>query len=138
MSSKLKARPRKQRFPLAQSNQAAQAFGRAMVNCQSQIKSMEKEAYENGFNDGEDWADTINVVTTMMALRRLYGFSTKRLLTVMQTANEYVKMANSDSRKEYLVACTECDGMVERWRETEEEAVEQWNRRVGDKEDTKC
>lgn len=25
--------------------------------------------------------------------------------------NEY-----DDSRKEYLVACTECDGMVERWR----------------------
>lgn len=65
-----------------------------MQNCHSQIKSMEKEAYENGFNDGEDWADTINVVTTMMALRRLYGFSTKRLLAVMQTANEYVKMAN--------------------------------------------
>lgn len=94
MSSKLKARPRKQRFPLAQSNQAAQAFGRAMVNCQSQIKSMEKEAYENGFNDGEDWADTINVVTTMMALRRLYGFSTKRLLDVVRTANEFVGMAN--------------------------------------------
>ena len=94
MSSKLKARPRKQRLPLAQSNQAAQAFGRAMVNCQSQIKSMEKEAYENGFNDGEDWADTINVVTTMMALRRLYGFSTKRLLDVIRTANKYVEMAN--------------------------------------------
>lgn len=94
MSSKLKAKPRKQMLPLAQSNQAAQAFGRAMQNCHSQIKSMEKEAYENGFNDGEDWADTINVVTTMMALRRLYGFSTKRLLTVMQTANEYAKMAN--------------------------------------------
>ena len=94
MSSKLKTRPQKQRFPLSQPNQAAQAFGRTMVNCQSQIKSMEKEAYENGFNDGEDWADTINVVTTMMALRRLYGFSTKRLLTVVQTANEYVKMAN--------------------------------------------
>lgn len=30
----------------------------------------------------------------MMALRRLYGFSTKRLLTVMQTANEYVKKVN--------------------------------------------
>ena len=94
MSSKLKAKPRKQRLPLAQSNQAAQAFGRAMINCHSQIKSMERESYENGFNDGEDWADTINVVTTMMALRRLYGFSTKRLITVMQTANEYVKMAN--------------------------------------------
>lgn len=67
MSSKLKVKPRKQRLPLAQSNQAAQAFGRAMINCHSQIKSMEREAYENGFNDGEDWADTINVVTTMMA-----------------------------------------------------------------------
>lgn len=94
MSSKLKARPRKQRFPLAQSNQAAQAFGRAMVNCQSQIKSMEKEAYESGFDDGEEWSDTLNVVTTMMALRRLYGFSTKRLLDVVRTANEYVGMAN--------------------------------------------
>lgn len=39
--------------------------------------------------------------------------------------NEY-----SDSNKEYLVACAECDGMVERWRKTEEEAVAQWNRRV--------
>lgn len=94
MGNKLKAKPRKQRLPLAQSNQAAQAFGRAMVNYQSQIKNMEKEAYESGFNDGEEWADTINVVTTMMALKHLYGFSTKRLLTVMQTANEFVEMAN--------------------------------------------
>ena len=94
MSSKLKAKPRKQRLPLAQSNQAAQAFGRAMVNCQSQIKNMEREAYENGFSDGEDWADTINVVATMMALRHLYGFSTKRLLDVVRAANGYVEMAN--------------------------------------------
>ena len=94
MSSKLKVKPRKHRFPLAQSNQAAQAFGRAMQNCHSQIKSMEKEAYENGFNDGEDWSNTINTVTTMMALRRLYGFSTKRLLDVVRTANEFVGMAN--------------------------------------------
>lgn len=30
----------------------------------------------------------------MMALRRLYGFSTKRLLDVVRTANEFVGMAN--------------------------------------------
>ena len=30
----------------------------------------------------------------MMALRRLYGFSTKRLLDVIRTANEYIGMAN--------------------------------------------
>lgn len=29
-----------------------------------------------------------------MALRHLYGFSTKRLLDVVRTANEYVGMAN--------------------------------------------
>lgn len=94
MGNKLKAKPRKQRFPLVQSNQAAQAFGRAMQNCHGQIKDMEKKAYEDGFNTGEEWSNTINTVTTMMALRHLYGFSTKRLLTVVQTANEYVKMAN--------------------------------------------
>lgn len=94
MSSKLKAKPRKQRLPLAQSNQAAQAFGRAMQNCHSQIKDIEKQAYEDGFTVGEDWSNTINTVTTMMALRRLYGFSTKRLLDVIRTANGYVEMAN--------------------------------------------
>lgn len=93
MSSKLKVK-KKTRFPVQTPNQAAQAFGRAMQNCQSQLKDMEKKAYEDGFTVGEDWSNTINTVTTMMALRRLYNFSTKRLLTVVQTANEYVKMAN--------------------------------------------
>ena len=65
-----------------------------MQNCHSQIKSMEKEAYENGLMTEKIGTDTINVVTTMMALRRLYGFSTKRLLDVIRTANEYVGMAN--------------------------------------------
>lgn len=65
-----------------------------MQNCYRQIKDVEQQAYEDRFTVGEDWSNTINTVTTMMALRRLYGFSTKRLLTVIQTANEYVKMAN--------------------------------------------
>ena len=93
MSSKLKVK-KKTRFPVQTSNQAAQAFGRAMQNCQSQIKNMEQKAYEDGFTVGEDWSNTINTVTTMMALRRLYGFSTKRLLDVVRTANEFVGMAN--------------------------------------------
>lgn len=93
MSNKLKVK-KKARIPIRVSNQSAQAFGRAMQNCQSQLKDMEQKAYEDGFTVGEDWSNTINTVTTMMALRRLYGFSTKRLLTVVQTANEYVGMAN--------------------------------------------
>lgn len=94
MSNKLKIKPKKRKLPLVQNNQAAQAFGRAMQNASSQLKEMEKKAYEDGFNTGEDWSNTINAVTTMMALRSLYGFSTKRLLTVVQTANKYVEMAN--------------------------------------------
>lgn len=90
MSSKLKAK-KKTRFPVQTSNQA---FGRAMLNCRSQIEEVKKQAYEDGFTVGEDWSNTINTVTTMMALRRLYGFSTKRLLDVVRTANEFVGMAN--------------------------------------------
>ena len=93
MSSKLKVK-KKARFPVQTSNQAFQAFGRAMQNCQSQLKDMEQKAYEDGFTVGEDWSNTISTVTTMMALRRLYGFSTKRLLDVIRTANKYVEMAN--------------------------------------------
>lgn len=93
MSSKLK-KSKKWKFPLTQNNQAAQAFGRAMLNYRSQIEEVEKQAYEDGFAVGEDWSNTINTVTTMMALRRLYGFSTKRLLDVVRTTNGYVEMAN--------------------------------------------
>lgn len=93
MSSKLKVK-KKTRFPVQTPNQAAQAFGRSMQICYRQIKGVEQQAYEDGFTVGEDWSNTINTVTTMMALRCLYGFSTKRLLDVIRTANEYVKMAN--------------------------------------------
>lgn len=43
MSNKLKTRPKKQRTPLMQSNQSAQAFGRAMQNCKIQLKEMEEK-----------------------------------------------------------------------------------------------
>ena len=89
----LKIKKKKKAF-IPYTNQQANAFAQSIQNCQKELKEMEKKAYEDGFTVGEDWSNTINTVTTMMALRRLYGFSTKRLLTVMQTANEYVKMAN--------------------------------------------
>ena len=93
MSSKLKVK-KKTRFSVQTPNRAAQAFGRSMQICYRQIKDVEQQAYEDGFTVGEDWSNTINTVTTMMALRRLYGFSTKRLLDVIRTANKYVEMAN--------------------------------------------
>lgn len=90
---KLKIKQKKKAF-IPYANQQANMFARSIQNCQKELKEMEKKAYEDGFTVGEDWSNTINTVTTMMALRRLYGFSTKRLLDVIRTANEYVKMAN--------------------------------------------
>lgn len=34
------------------------------------------------------------------------------------------------SPTEWLVHCIECDGMVEKWRKTKQEAIEQWNCRT--------
>lgn len=90
---KLKIKQKKKVF-IPYTNQQANMFAQSIQNCQKELKEMEKKAYEDGFTVGEDWSNTINTVTTMMALRRLYGFSTKRLLTVVQTANKYVEMAN--------------------------------------------
>lgn len=90
---KLKIKQKKKVF-IPYTNQQAHMLAQSIQNCQKELKEMEKKAYEDGFTVGEDWSNTINTVTTMMALRRLYGFSTKRLLTVIQTANEYVGMAN--------------------------------------------
>ena len=90
---KLKIKQKKKAF-IPYTNQQANMFAQSIQNCQKELKEMEKKAYEDGFAVGEDWSNTINTVTTMMALRRLYGFSTKRLLDVVRTANEFVGMAN--------------------------------------------
>lgn len=90
---KLKIKQKKKAF-IPYMNQQANMFAQSIQNCQKELKEMEKKAYEDGFTVGEDWSNTINTVTTMMALRRLYGFSTKRLLDVIRTANKYVEMAN--------------------------------------------
>lgn len=90
---KLKIKQKKKAF-IPYTNQQANMFAQSIQNRQKELKEMEKKAYEDGFTVGEDWSNTINTVTTMMALRRLYGFSTKRLLDVIRTANKYVEMAN--------------------------------------------
>lgn len=89
----LKIKQKKKAF-IPYTNKQSHMFAQSIQNCQKELREMERKAYEDGFTVGEDWSNTINTVTTMMALRRLYGFSTKRLLTVVQTANEYVEMAN--------------------------------------------
>lgn len=94
MGSKLKMKAPKKNRALECDNQMSQAFGRAMQKSRKELEIMQNVAYNDGFNTGDDWANTINTVTTMLALRKLYGFSTKRLLDVINCANEFVGMAN--------------------------------------------
>lgn len=98
MGSKLKMKAPKKNRVLECDNQMSQAFGRAMQKPRKELEIMQNVAYNDGFNTGDDWANTINTVTTMLALRKLYGFSTKRLLDVINCANEFVGMANKGER----------------------------------------
>lgn len=98
MGSKLKMKAPKKNRVLECDNQMSQAFGRAMQKSRKELEIMQNVAYNDGFNTGDDWANTINIVTTMLALRKLYGFSTKRLLDVINCANEFVGMANKGER----------------------------------------
>ena len=100
----LKIKQKKKAF-IPYTNQQANMFAQSIQNCQKELKEMEKKAYEDGFTVGEDWSNTINTVTTMMALRRLYGFSTKRLLDVIRTANEFVGMANEGKMSVLNMMC---------------------------------
>ena len=89
--------PKKNRV-LACDNQMSQAFARAMQNSRKELEIMQDQAYNDGFNTGDDWANTINSVTMMLALRKLHGFSTKRLLDVINCANEFVGQVNRGER----------------------------------------
>lgn len=89
--------PKKNRV-LECDNQMSQAFARAMQNSRKELEVMQDQAYNDGFNTGDDWANTINTVTTMLALRKLHGFSTKRLLDVINCTNEFVGQANRGER----------------------------------------
>lgn len=69
-----------------------------MQNSRKELEFMQDQAYNDGFSNGDDWANTINTVTTMLALRKFHGFSTKRLLDVINCANEFVGQANRGER----------------------------------------
>lgn len=98
MGSKLKMKAPKKNRVLECDNQMSQAFARAMQNSRKELEIMQDQAYNDGFNTGDDWANTINSVTMMLALRKLHGFSTKRLLDVINCANEFVGQANRGER----------------------------------------
>lgn len=63
MGSKLKMKAPKKNRVLESDNQMSQAFARAMQNSRKELEIMQDQAYNDGFNTGDDWANTINSVT---------------------------------------------------------------------------
>ena len=91
MGSKLKMKAPKKNRVLECDNQMSQAFGRAMKQSYKELQEMRDQAYNDGFDTGDNWATVVNTVTIMMALNKKHKFSTDRLLDVVHLANEYVK-----------------------------------------------
>lgn len=79
-------------------NQMSQAFGRAMKQSYKELQEMRDQAYNDGFDTGDNWETVVNTVTIIMALNKKHKFSTDRLLDVVHLANEYVRMANNGER----------------------------------------
>lgn len=98
MGSKLKMKAPKKNRVLECDNQMSQAFGRAMKQSYKELQEMRDQAYNDGFDTGDNWATVVNTVTIMMALNKKHKFSTDRLLDVVHLANEYVRMANNGER----------------------------------------
>lgn len=66
MGSKLKMKAPKKNRVLECDNQMSQAFARAMQNSRKELEIMQIQAYNDGFNTGDDWANTINTVTCVI------------------------------------------------------------------------
>jgi len=107
--------PKKNRV-LECDNQMSQAFARAMQNSRKELEVMQDQAYNDGFSTGDDWANTINTVTTMLALRKLHGFSTKRLLDVINCANEFVGQGMRYRKKPVVIDAVQWTGTNHRGR----------------------
>ena len=95
MSSKLKRKSTaRQASRIPFSNMYAQHMQREFHATHADLKKLEEDAYKRGWdtswNIAEDWANAINSITIMMALREVYGFGQERIMRVMDKANEYI------------------------------------------------
>ena len=50
--------------------------------------------FEQGFTDGQDWANVENSVTLLLALHRAYDFEPDQLMNVVEKSTKYVHQAN--------------------------------------------
>lgn len=59
------------------------------------IPAIREEIEQDTWNESDDWTTLVNTVTLLTALQDLYGFSTKRMMKIIKTSNEYVGRINA-------------------------------------------
>lgn len=98
MSSKLrmKSKPKKTVIPF--SNRHQQHLFREFHATREELLKIEHDSYENGWNDGESWSNICNTISMFLALHDIEGYGSRRMLKVLEKANDYIKMANDGQR----------------------------------------
>lgn len=91
---KLKIKQKKKAF-IPYTNQQAHMFTQSIQNCQKELKEMEKKAYDDGFEDGKNWSDAVNLITLFFAMNKLHKWGWKRYMEAIKEANKYIEKINS-------------------------------------------
>lgn len=91
---KLKIKQKKKAF-IPYTNQQANMFAQSIQNCQKELKEMEKKAYDDGFEDGKNWSDAVNLITLFFAMNKLHKWGWKRYMEAIKEANKYIDQINS-------------------------------------------
>ena len=68
---KLKIKQKKKVF-IPYTNQQANMFAQSIQSCQKELKEMEKKAFDDGFEDGKNWSDAVNLITLFFAMNKLH------------------------------------------------------------------
>lgn len=91
---KLKIKQKKKAF-IPYTNQQAHMLVQSIQSCQKELKEMEKKAYDDGFEDGKNWSDAVNLITLFFAMNKLHKWGWKRYMEAIKEANKYIDQINS-------------------------------------------
>ena len=94
MSSKLKRKANSSKSLVPFSNMQAQHFAMEFHATREQLKQMEKQVWDDAWNEAEEWANIVNTATMMLAINELYHWKGETMLKIVKKANEYVAKAN--------------------------------------------
>lgn len=94
MSSKLKRKANSSKSLAPFSNMQSQHMAMEFHATREQLKQMEKQIWDDAWNEAEEWANIVNTATMMLAINELYHWKGETMLKIIKKSNEYVAKAN--------------------------------------------